>query len=108
MRYKKSKRRHIDRLGITIPEQSLDLRTVFKRISKNQAINARIRTHVPLPPDGEDEDDYNAGTREILDPVDVLEMVAEIDDRKRKIQEDSDQRIAQRKSKANANREEEP
>ena len=53
------------------PNACTSLRVLLDRAVKGLPVNARMSEHVPLPPDGDDLEDYDKGTDEILDLVDA-------------------------------------
>ncbi len=64
---------------IVVPDQCVNIRAVLDRISQGQPINAQLRQHTPLPPDGLDMNDFDTGTEEILDLVDAQEVAERVE-----------------------------
>lgn len=65
-------------MGLTIlPER--DLRGILDDLLDNGRLSSKIRQHSPLPPDGDDPADFDSGTRELNDLVDVQELSEEIE-----------------------------
>lgn len=56
------------------PNQTTSLRAILNRAMSGLPINAKIARHEPLPPDGDDMEDFSTGTEEILDLVDAQEV----------------------------------
>ncbi len=73
------KRRVIESQSITKQGLSIPLREFIDRQCQGKAINARMAEHKPLPPDGEDTEDFERGTRQFLDINDVHELNQEIE-----------------------------
>lgn len=74
------KRREIQCDSITTPGLSIPLREFMDRISHGQAVNAKMAEHRPLPPDGEDPEDFDTGTAEYHDLNDVYELQQNIEE----------------------------
>lgn len=60
--------------SLHVPQRTTSLRTILDRASAGLPINAKISQHVPLPDDGENLDDFETGTEEYIDLVDVQEL----------------------------------
>ena len=58
--------------SITIPDASLSARVLIDRVSEGKPINARMAKHIPLPPDGMIEDDFETGMEDISDVTDAV------------------------------------
>lgn len=72
MRLLQRKRRDLHKSpSLFKPNACTSLRVLLDRAVKGLPVNARISEHVPLPPDGDDLEDYDKGTEEILDLVDA-------------------------------------
>lgn len=78
--------------NITVPNQSISVRTLIDRVSQGLPINAKLRQHIPLPPDGMVADDFDTGTEEILDVTDAVAFADKI--------KSEQQYIAEQKQKA--------
>ena len=94
--YKRFPRRNFSGHGIAVPDLSLSPRVLLDRISKGLPVNARLSKHIPLPPDGDDINDFTTGIEEITDvteAVTVIDKIREqqkyIEDEKKKAQEEA-------------------
>lgn len=76
--YVRHPRRVLDSKDYCTPECSLSIRTLINRSAQGLPINAKISQHVPLPPDGEDLNDFETGTEEILDVTDAVEHIEKL------------------------------
>lgn len=56
------------------PNQTVSLRAILNRAMSGLPINAKIARHEPLPPDGDNMEDFTTGTEQILDLVDAQEI----------------------------------
>lgn len=88
-------RREIKGESLVVPSQSVSLREIMDRASKGLPINKRLSEHKPLPPDGENESDFEIGTREFHDLNDVYDLQQEIE-----------QKVEEAKAKQKADEEE--
>lgn len=86
--------------SITKPFMTTSLRSIIDRTSQGLPINSRIAKHEPLPPDGEDLDDFETGTEEYLDHVDVQHLAEDIEKAKQKIDEECKQKVDEARKKA--------
>ena len=62
------------------PDAHRSMRSILDRIARGQNINEMPKEHHVLPPDGEDVNDFETGTEEVLDIVDaqrIADRVAE-------------------------------
>lgn len=82
------------RQSIFVPGQCTNLRMIIDRMLDGKAINEQVRTSTPLTPDGEVDDDFNTGTRELLDMVDYQEVAEEVEQARKKHEE----RVAKEKA----------
>lgn len=57
-----------------IPNCTTSLRSILDRTSQGLPVNTRVAKHTPLPPDGENLEDFETGTAEYLDLVDVQKL----------------------------------
>lgn len=57
-----------------IPNRTTSLRQVLDRVNAGLPVNAQMAQHQPLPPDGNDLEDFETGTEEYLDLVDVQHL----------------------------------
>ena len=64
--------------SLTIPDASLSVRVLMDRVAEGKPINSKISRHVPLPPDGPVDDDFETGTEEILDVTDAVQHAEKI------------------------------
>ena len=80
--------------SITEPNQCLNIRTIIDRLAQGKPVNTEMRQHVPLPPDGMIEDDFETGTEEITDITDAVAL-----------QDDINARIAEQNRQAEEQRE---
>lgn len=64
--------------GIFIPGKCKDLRTLINRMVNGQPLNESLAEHQPLPPDGMNADDFDTGTREVLDLIDQQELANDV------------------------------
>ena len=72
MRLLQRKRRDLHKSpSLFKPNATTSLRVLLDRAVKGLPVNARMSEHVPLPPDGDDLEDFDRGTEEILDLVDA-------------------------------------
>lgn len=53
---------------------AVSLRSILDRVGKGLPCNAKIAQHTPLPPDGDNMEDFDTGTEEYLDLVDVQHL----------------------------------
>lgn len=83
---------------IVVPDQCVNIRAVLDRISQGQPINAQLRQHTPLPPDGLNMDDFDTGTEEILDLVDAQEVAERVE----KAQEEQAKAVKKKRDEQNA------
>ena len=78
------------------PCSSVSLRTIIDRSTKGLPINAKLPEHQPLPPDGDNMDDWNTGTEEIIDLVDAQQASEKVkayyDEQEKKKQEAIDKK----------------
>ena len=72
-------RRTIKGNSITVPEMSISLRTIMDKACHGEPINTALRQHKPLPPDNASEEDFETGTREIIDLNDIHQLQQEIE-----------------------------
>lgn len=86
--------------SITKPFMTTSLRSILDRTSQGLPINSRIAKHEPLPPDGENLDDFETGTEEYLDHVDVQHLAEDIEKAKQKIDEERKQKVDEARKKA--------
>ena len=70
--YIRKPRRKLDTKSITIPDCSLSARVLIDRCAKGLPVNAKMSKHIPLPADGNIDDDWDTGTEEILDVTDAV------------------------------------
>lgn len=56
-----------------------NMRQLLNRIARGESVDKMPKEHVPLPPDGEIEDDFDTGTEEILDIVDAMAIKDAVD-----------------------------
>ncbi len=94
---KKHPRREITGSSITTPNQSISLRTILSRIGNGEPINAKLRKHEPLPPDGEIDDDFETGTREILDLTDVQRIAEELEEKEQQHRDELEKKRQQQR-----------
>lgn len=104
MRYKDFHRsvrtvRRFDSSECAVEQPNCSLREVVDAMLTGKPVNNNLRTHTPLPPDGEDEEDFEFGTREINDLVDLQQLSDEIEAKT------AEQVKAQAEETANAERE---
>lgn len=91
-----------------LPNMTTSLRTIIDRQAQGLAINAEMREHIPLTPDGDDMDDYDKGTEEYNDLVDIQHLSERIQEAKEQQQKRvDDARENQRKDDFNKAVEEE-
>lgn len=87
-----------------IPNCTTSLRTILDRTSAGLPVNARVAEHVPLPPDGEDMEDFETGTAEYLDLVDVMHLSDRVkafeEEQKRKQEEEIEKKKKEEFDKA--------
>lgn len=87
-------KRPCNSVNLCKPNQSTSLRTILDRVNAGLPINCRVAQHTPLPPDGEDLDDFERGTEEILDLVDAQKTSEKVqqwyDEQKQKQQQQQD------------------
>ncbi len=67
-------RRDCSKGDLCKPNQTTSLRTILDRVSQGLPINAKIAKHTPLPPDGDNMEDFDTGTEEYIDLVDVQKL----------------------------------
>lgn len=98
----KSSHFHNSKSRIRIPSEECaveqprqTLREVVDRMIDGKPISYTLRQHKPLPPDGEDENDFDTGTREINDLVDVFELSEEIAAAKQKAAKEDAEKSAE-------------
>lgn len=85
--------------SLHVPQRTTSLRTILDRASAGLPINAKVSQHVPLPDDGSDLEDFETGTEEYIDLVDVQNLDERIKaEEARKVAE-------QRKAKEKADKE---
>ena len=60
--------------SLHVPHRTTSLRTILDRASAGLPINAKVSQHVPLPDDGADLEDFETGTEEYIDLVDVQNL----------------------------------
>ena len=93
-------RRKCNKVNLCKPNQSTSLRAILDRVSMGLPINAKMAKHTPLPPDGDDMDDFDTGTEEYIDLVDVQQLDERIKEQHFKAEE------AQRNARDKAKEEE--
>lgn len=74
------------------------LREILNSMLVGDGLEHTIREHKPLEPDGEDPNDFDSGTQEIVDLVDqqhLEEQIEELLDKERKAQLDQQQKQQQ-------------
>lgn len=86
--------------SITKPFMTTSLRAILDRTSQGLPINSRIARHEPLPPDGENLEDFDTGTEEYLDHVDVQHLSEDIEKAKKKIDEERRKQVEEARKKA--------
>lgn len=89
-------RRPCNKVNLCKPQQSTSLRAILDRVSQGLPINAKIAKHTPLPPDGDDLEDFDTGTDEYLDLVDIQHLNERIEKSK------EDHEKAQQKAREDA------
>ena len=82
------------------PNQSVSLRAILDRTTSGLPVNAKIAQHTPLPPDGDDMDDFETGTAEYIDLVDVQHMSERVQEDFRKKKEDAAKKAEEERKKA--------
>ena len=94
------KRRDCNSVNLCKPQQATSLRAILDRVSQGLPINAKIAKHTPLPPDGDNPDDFDTGTEEYIDLVDVQHLNERI--QKQKADAEKAQAEAREKAKKEA------
>lgn len=83
-----------------VPNATTSLRTILDRTGSGLPVNARVAKHVPLPPDGEDMNDFEKGTEEYLDLVDVQQLDERIKAEQQKKYDEQQKKREEEKQKA--------
>lgn len=86
--------------SLHVPQRTTSLRTILDRASAGLPINAKVTQHVPLPDDGENLDDFDTGTEEYTDLVDVQELDERI--KAHEASKVAKQRVAKKKAEEEA------
>lgn len=76
------------------------LREIYDSMLTGTSLNSPIRRHEPLLPDGDGEDDFDAGTREVVDLVDQQELERDIQTVKDKLQQQQQKQQQEASDKA--------
>ena len=82
-----------------IPNATTSLRTILDRTGAGLPVNARVAKHFPLPPDGDDMNDFEKGTEEYLDLVDVQQLDERIKAEQQKKYEEQQKKREEEKQK---------
>lgn len=69
------------------PDQGISLRRILDRLSQGLPCNATMKKHEPLPPDGEDLEDFDTGTEEYVDINDALPVLEKIEQAEAEVKE---------------------
>ncbi len=82
-----------------IPNRTTSLRKVLDRASQGLPINTQMAQHEPLPPDGMDLEDFDTGTEEYLDLVDVQHLDERVKAHQEEAEEEKRKKVQEKKQK---------
>ena len=82
-----------------IPNRTTSLRKILDRASQGLPINTQMAQHEPLPPDGMDLEDFDSGTEEYLDLVDVQHLDERVKAHHEKAEEEKRKKVEEKKRK---------
>lgn len=72
------------------PDAHRSMRSILDRIARGQNISEMPREHHVLPPDGEDLEDFDTGTDEIIDIADAQRIAEEVESKMEKFRKDKE------------------
>ena len=100
--YRRYPRRVLSKVDYTVPDASLSVRVLIDRMSKGLPVNAKFSKHVPLPPDGDDLNDFEMGTEEITDVTEAVSFIDKIKAEQKYVQEQKQKAIDEASGKTDA------
>ena len=76
--YNRYPRRVLSSKDYALPDASLSVRVLIDRVSKGLPVNAKLSKHIPLPPDGDDMNDFEIGSEEVTDVTEAVGLIDKI------------------------------
>lgn len=98
--FKHSRRDCHSQTAMHVPDMTVSLRTILDRANAGLPMNARVAKHEPLPPDGDNMDDFDKGTEEILDLVDAQRVSERVKKHYDDLEKERQKKVEEEKQKS--------